>query len=354
MGFTAPTFEQTRDRYLVAVRNLRPDAATGPDSDHYVRACAVAAVAEQLHAHIVWVLRQFFPDTADQDYLLKFAAQRGVNRQVAKRATGLVRFTGSASSVVPAGVRVTTTLATYITDSAATVPVGGIVDVAATCEVTGEAYNLSAPTSATISGAPSTIATAQVLAMTGGADDEDIGALLERLLVVMAQPAQGGNSNDYAVWAREVPGVAKAYVFPLRRGIGTVDVVPMPAAGLPSAQLLSDVQAYIDARKPVGMGTTGFRAVAPTLLATAVTGTLTLASGYTLGQVLPPISTALQVLFGGLNPGDTLRVTQVVGAIVSVPGVVDVALTAPTANRVPVVDVTKIELVTLGNIALGV
>ena len=46
MAFLVPTFDQIRNRYLQAVVNQWPDAAIGPDSDHYVRATSIAAVSE--------------------------------------------------------------------------------------------------------------------------------------------------------------------------------------------------------------------------------------------------------------------------------------------------------------------
>jgi uncharacterized phage protein gp47/JayE len=55
MAYSVPTFEQIRNRYLQAVVNQWPDAAIGPDSDHFVRATAIAAVVEGVYAHQVWV-----------------------------------------------------------------------------------------------------------------------------------------------------------------------------------------------------------------------------------------------------------------------------------------------------------
>lgn len=353
MPFTTPSFEQIRDQYLVQVQNLQPGAATGPDSDHYVRACAVAAVAEQLYAHQAWVWRQAFPDLADEDNLEKMAAQRGVPRKVAKASTGTIRFSGSAGTVIPAGTRVATAVMGYVTTAAATIGGGGSVDVAAQAERTGQAGNVSAATSAALSGAPAGVATASVLVMAEGSDAETYAALLERLLAVLSQPAQGGNANDYRVWALAVPGVRRAYVFPLRRGLGTVDLVPMPETGLPSAQLLADVQAYIDARKPVGMGPTGFLAVAPTPVDVNVVGALTLETGVSLAQVLPTITAGLQRVFADTEPGETLHLARLVATIVNVEGVRDVALTNPVANITPTVSSSVIQMVRLGAINLS-
>lgn len=352
MPFQVPTFEQIRDQYLISVRNADPSASTGPDSDHFVRACGVATVAEQLYAHQTWVWRQAFPDLADEDILEKMAAQRGQPRMVAQAASGTVRFTGTAGTVIPAGTRITTTTASYATDAVATIGGSGTVDVAATAEAAGAAGNVSVLTAAQLSGAPAGVATGSVVSMTGGADKETVAALLSRLLAVMSQPAQGGNENDYRVWAREVAGVRRAFVFPLRRGLGTVDLVPLPETGLPSPTLLAAVQAYIDDRKPVGMGVDGFLAVAPTPVAVPITGTLVLDDGVSTLQVMPAIESGLARIFYDTDPGETLHKARLVATIVNVPGVRDVNLTSPAANITPVVNSSTIEMVTLGAITL--
>ncbi|WP_413462564.1 baseplate J/gp47 family protein [Kingella kingae] len=40
----------------------------------------------------------------------------------------------------------------------------------------------------------------------------------------MRRPPAGGNQYDYKNWALSVDGVSSAYVYPLRRGLGTVDI----------------------------------------------------------------------------------------------------------------------------------
>lgn len=352
MPFNTPSFETIRDQYLNQVRNLQPGASTGPDSDHYVRACAVASVAEQLYSHQQWVYRQFFPDLADADNLERMAARRGVPRQTAQQAAGSVRLFGAPGTVVPAGATVSTTSMSYTTTAAVTIGGGGSGDVAATADRVGEVGNVSAAVAADVAGAPASVSSAQVVSMTGGADDEAMAALLDRFLAVLSQPAQGGNANDYKVWALEVPGVRRAKVFPLRRGTGTVDVVPLPDVGMPSAQLLADVQAHIDSLKPVGMGVAGFRAVAPAQVPVPVTGQVRLTPGHTLAQVQATASVALGKLFADIEPGDTVYLAKVVATVANVDGVADVVLTSPAANVVPVVDINTIQMATLAAITL--
>jgi len=94
MPYEVPSFAQLRDAYLQAVRNQNPAAATGPDSDHFVRACAVAAIGESLLSHQAWVFRQGFPDLADVDSMERMANLRGVTRRPAAAAGGTVRISG--------------------------------------------------------------------------------------------------------------------------------------------------------------------------------------------------------------------------------------------------------------------
>lgn len=48
---------------------------------------------------------------------------------------------------------------------------------------------------------------------------------LARILDDIQNPSAGGNQYDYRQWAEAISGVAKAYIFPLAQGDGTVDIV---------------------------------------------------------------------------------------------------------------------------------
>ncbi len=355
MPYPIQTFQQIRDRYLQAVVNLNPSAAIGPDSDHFVRGSATAAVLEGLYAHQAWVFRQAFPDLADADYMEKRANQEGLTRKAAAAATGTVRFSGTAGSAVPSGQQVFTAQGIYYQTTAVGVISGaGTVDIAAQALIAGAEGNQSNNTPATVNAPPSgVLAAASLLLMSGGSDTESDEALLERLLIELAEEAQGGNETDYKRWALSVPGVARAYVFSVRRGLSTVDVVPMPDSGLPSAPLLVAVQAVLDAKRPVGMSNIQpVLALAPTAVPTAVTGTLTLAAGYSLSTVLPLVQSAINQVFGQLAPGETLIRSKLISAIMNVEGVTDVTLAAPLGNVASLVNATNLQLVTPGAITI--
>lgn len=348
MSFNVPTFDQIRNQYLQALLNQNPAAAIGPDSDHFVRATGIAAVLEGVYSHQAWVFRQAFPDLADGDYMEKMANQRGVTRKAAAVAGGTVRFNGVATTAIPAGQQVTTAQgAAFVTTVASVVGGGGTVDVAASAVVAGAAGNQTANTPATVDAPPAGITSAAtVLTMTGGADVEDDAGLLLRLLLELSEVAQGGNAADYKRWALSVAGVDRVYVFDVRRGNGTVDVVPMPVSGLPGAPLLASVQAVIDEKRPVGLlPGLGVLALAPTPVLADVTAALVVAAGYTVGGVSAAAQAAIEAVFSSLQPGDTLVRNQLITALVNVPGVTDVTLSAPAANVTCLVDATALELV---------
>lgn len=351
MPFSTPDYQAIRDAILRDIANQLPDAATGSDSDYAIRANAVAAAIEGIYQHQQWVARQILPDTADADYLERWASLYKLTRKAANLASGTITFSGTVGANVPIGTEARSAeQIAYLTTAADVIGAGGTVDIAAQAVVAGQSGNADAATALTLTSAPSGVdSAATIVAMTGGAEVESDADLLARLLARIQAPPHGGAKHDYEAWAREIAGVDRAYVFPLRRGLGTVDVVPMPASGLPSAQLLSDVQDYIDDVRPV---TADFLALAPAEVQVDVTATLTL-SGVTLADVTTEINTALSAYFATLGPGDTAVLTRIATLIGSVDGVADFVLAAPAANVTTTVDDTTVELATLGTVTLS-
>lgn len=350
MPFTPPQLDAIRDAMVRDVQNLLPDTDVSQDSDTFARASATAAGIEGLYQHQAWMLRQIFPDQADPDYLRAHAARKGLSVKPATAATGTVRFTGLAGSVVPVGTVLKRADGTrYLTTASGVLSPAGELLLAAQAEQTGVAGNSASATVLALQSPPSGVdgqATAPG-GMLSGTDVESDADLLDRLLDVLRHPPAGGNQMDYQRWAREVPGVSAAYVYPWRRGAGTVDVAITSAGGLPSAQLLADVQAYIDARRPVtARGTLVF---SPELLAVPVTVAVQL-SGTTLAAITPRIQTLLTAENARLAPGDTLLRSRLETLVSSLPGVVDRAISVPTANVVPEVSASRVQWCRVGSI----
>ena len=73
------------------------------------RASSLAAVAEGIYAHQKWIIKQFFPDTADTDFLEKHAGLRGIRRRNATYASGRGAIvTGTPDTVIKAGLQIKT------------------------------------------------------------------------------------------------------------------------------------------------------------------------------------------------------------------------------------------------------
>ncbi|MGG5040810.1 phage baseplate assembly protein V [Escherichia coli] len=101
----------------------------------------------------------------------------------------------------------------------------GEVTVIVQAEEAGVAGNLAAGSVLTLlSPLPGTGSTGAVVnsGITGGADIESIAELLDRLLYVRRNPPVGGALHDYVIWAREVPGVSRAWAWDVWHGPGTV------------------------------------------------------------------------------------------------------------------------------------
>lgn len=347
MSFLTPDFQSVRDGILRDIVNQRADANVASDGDYAVRANAVGAAVEGLYQHQQWIVRQILPDTADTDNLERHANLRGLSRKAAAVATGTIVFSGTAGAAVPVGTEAKTSAGVaYLTTTAAVVGVGGTVAIAAQAALAGVAGNQAPATSLTLTAAPSgVLSTASIGSMTGGSDAETDDSLLARLLFVLRNPPQGGAAHDYYSWAMSVDGVSAAYIYPLRRGLGKVDIVILATGGLPDAALIAKVQAYIDTVRPV---LAGAMVLSPVAVPVAVAATLTLSAGTTAATVRAAIEVSLASYFATLGPGDTVRRQKLSALISDTAGVLDFNLTAPAANVATVVDATHLEMPTLG------
>lgn len=353
MPFTTPLLPDIRAELLRDLQNLQPDADVAVDSDNYVRATAVASAIEGLYQHQQWIVKQIFPDTAETEQLDRHASLHGINRKAASAATGSITFSGTPGSAIAAGVEGKTAggLA-FVTIASGSVGGGGTVSLTAQASLPGSAGNVAAATALTLTSPPAGVASAaSVYSMSGGADTESDTALLARLLDVLRNPPAGGNAYDYRRWALEVAGVESAFVYPLRRGIGTVDVVVVAAgSALPSAPLLAAVQAHIDDRRPVACK--GVLALAPTELIVPVTVQVVLSAGATLLGVTALIEAALAEYFNGLNPGATAVKSRIEALVSDLTGVADRAVSLPAANVVPLVNTSVVEWCRLGTVVV--
>ncbi|HHF4602113.1 baseplate J/gp47 family protein [Haemophilus influenzae] len=349
--FIVPTLEEIRTSILRDYQTYYPNADTSEDSDAYARASSLAACAEGIYAHQKWLIKQFFPDTADTEFLEKHAGLRGLRRRNATYAAGKgATISGNPDAVIAVGLQIKTEDGRfYETTESAVISASGSAVVAVRSLATGAVQNIKTATKGSFMAAPVGVSTDVVLNdVVGATNAESDSSLLERLLNKIRRPAAGGNKYDYKDWALEVDGVEQAYVYPLRRGLGTVDIAITADNGVPSDDTVRRAQEYIDQERPVTAKES--KVVKPDV--TKVNFNIQVKiSGVALNDIKTAINNALRDYFNGLIPGDDLIVSQCEAVINNLIGVVDRRFTAPTANRKADV-VNKIEWFRLGEVTV--
>jgi len=148
-----------------------------------------------------------------------------------------------------------------------------------------------------------------------------------------------------------VPGVTAAFVYPLRRGLGTVDVAIISGDGLPSEQTLDAVRDHIDSVRPVTAKSCVV--LAPTLRPIDMEIFLGVATAV-LDQVQPLVMQALADQFRTIAPGAAWIRSQSEALISNVPGVADRLIASPAENVAPIVNADTIEWLRLGQVTLDV
>ena len=276
---------------------------------------------------------------------------RGLRRRNATYAAGKgATVSGNPDAVIAVGLQIKTEDGRfYDTTESAVIPASGSVIVAVRSLATGAAQNIKNATKGSFMAAPVGVSTDVVLNdVVGATNAESDSSLLERLLNKIRRPAAGGNKYDYKDWALEVDGVEQAYVYPLRRGLGTVDIAITADNGVPSDDTVRRAQEYIDQERPVTAKES--KVVKPDV--TKVNFNIQVKiSGVALNDIKTAINNALRDYFNGLIPGDDLIVSQCEAVVNNLIGVVDRRFITPTANQKADI-VNKIEWFRLGEVTV--
>lgn len=351
MPHITPTVEAIRDTILRDIRNLLPDADISPDSDYFIRASSVASCAGGIYQDQGWIVRQIFPDTADIEFLELHCRTRGIVRKPANTATGTIDLTGEPNATVASGLTVTRDSLSFVTTEPATIGLDGKLTVTAQATIAGAAGNTAQVMSGTLSSTPDGVDTTVIIGiMRGGTEQESPADLLARLLDIIRRPPAGGNKYDYKRWALEIPGVTAAYVYPLRRGLGTVDIVITSADGLPSEAIIAATQTHIDDVRPVTAKSS--LVMSPTIKTFDIDVKVTL-SGMTLDVAATLIKESLNNYINRLIPGETFIRSQAEMLVSLITGVTDRQIITPANNIVPQVDDVVVEWLRVGVITVS-
>lgn len=260
MPFARPSLTEIIDRVIADISNR----ITGVDSSVLRRSLlgilgrAEGGVAHLLYGYIDWVSKQVIPDTAETEFLERWAAIWNIQRKPADFSVGPVTFTVVVGSIIPAdtiiqrqdGVQ-------YIALSDATV-VGTVATLSVQALVAGDDANMAAGGRVTLLSPIAGVQSNGTVAAGGivdGADVESDDRLRERLLNRIQNPPQGGSIADYVQWGLEVSGVTRVWVYPREMGAGTVTVRFVtdddPGGIIPSPAKVDEVYDHIEVKRPV-------------------------------------------------------------------------------------------------------
>lgn len=333
------TQDQIRDEILQGMAGGGL-TAQGSGAANRTAAEAMSGALAEGHFLLGALLDAFFIDDASGEFLDKRVTDRLPDgRKPGTLAKGKITFARSAPAIaqitVPVGTSAITPDGTVelVTTEAGTIRVGDTyVTVAAQAQAVGVAGNLPTGTTLKIKGlgiqGVETITVASP-GFTGGTDRETDDQLRERYKFELRNPRRSGSVADYQAWALAVNGVTGASVIPLARGPGTVDVLITTGGGIPDPELVTAVQTAIDAAKPA---VDDARVLAPVVSTVNVTMTITAASGYTAGGLAPAVRDSLRNYIIGLGVGESVLVSRLIVAAMSVQGVANCTLTAPAAD----------------------
>lgn len=308
-------------RLLAAV----PDNLDKREGSFIWDALAPAAMElAQLYVQLDLVLQWGFAQTTHGQFLDYRAAEHGLERKPAIKATGQVTISGAQGTVIPAGSIFSTGAGVqFTTTSEVTIDISGQVAAEIEAVDAGTVGNVPAGTITEIPVAiPGVTSVTNTNSTSGGTDVESDADLLTRLLERVRLPATSGNAAHYKQWALEVPGIGDAKVFSIWDGPGTVKVVVIDSnKQSANPTLVQDVIDHIEEMKPIGATVTVESASA---LNIDITSTVVLDEGAVLEDVKEAFESALVNYLAEIAfKQDYVSYARIGALLLDTPGVLD-------------------------------
>lgn len=297
-----------------------------------------AYIVAGLYIDLNQVQLQAAIQTASGEYLDNWAVLGGISRYAASAAVRLGVFNTS----VPIGSRFST------------INGADSIDFTVTAAVSGTQYQLTADTPGSIGNdytgpiLPITaipgLTSAQITdILVPGDDTETDTELRARLILALTDRPFGGNIASYRTEIMEMDGVGAVQIYPVWDGGGTVKCSILGADYLPaSPTLVGQVQNAIDPppNQGLGLGLAPIGAkvtiTAPSEAEISVSATLTMQSGYNVGQVQSAVESALEAYLltvrqswadnissTGVAYAANIYLARVTAAIIGVTGIVN-------------------------------
>lgn len=354
MPFKVPSLEQvrklSRDTIVNAVAKGRPVLRRTVE-DALGNAVGGLLYLRLERLRVMW--SQLWADTATGRWLDRIATIWGLTRKDRGPATGKIQVTGENGSVLPADstFEFPGTGIVYFTLDEVEIS-GGEAFVLVTASTGGSDTNLAAGAviSLTVSVAGiddnATVVTGDdgEDGLVDGVDIEDDEALRARVLARIREPAAGGSIADYVGWALEVSGISRAWCVPGINGPGTVLILVVDDTSdpiTPGEAKLAEVLAYLETKAPA-TDVPGLSVFAPELVPINHEFVLSPNTEAVQAAVLEKLAEFYRLR----GIGDTVRLSQIIGAVDSVPGEEWHELVAPAAD----VPIDEYSIPTLGDV----
>lgn len=305
----------------------------------------------EVHLHLRWWGQQYFPDTAEVEYLIRHASIWGVVRRPATVAIGQALVTGTPGTVIPSGQILQGGTASYEVASAAVLASNGTATISLRATQSGAAGNAEAGSTlafvAAVDGLAGQSATVDDEGIAGGADIETVSGLLGRLLAEIQEPAHGGARFDYPRWVANAFSTSQVQAYGDWVGRGSVGVVVAMGTRLnprvPTATELSAIAAHLHNERPV----TAEVVVVPVLLRPV---NLTIELDPFSWSVRAAVEAAIRTFFAAeAKIGERLYFSRLSEAISSAAGEYRHRLVVPSADIAP----QPRELLVPGTINIG-
>lgn len=320
------------------------------EAETAVRLRAAAAQLMSLYHYGDYVLRQAFPQTAQQEHLDSHGALRGVTRISGEKARGVLRFGISQALavdlVIPAGTVCRTAEGTaFHTLEDGVLTAGTLaVEIDARALEEGPEGNVLA---GQVTGLQTPIDGIETVlnpeAFSGGRAEETDEAFRQRILEAYVGLSNGSNISYYRQLALSVGGIDHVRVIPRISGVGTVGILVASNQGTVSQEALDTLDALLADRRELGISVT---VLTPETVGVTVTARIRPGEGYTLDQAKAAVETALTECFLGDRMGKTLYRSRLIHSAMATGTIENILLTAPSED-VTVEDVQQPVLETL-------
>lgn len=325
--------ERMRNEYYQRTGML-PDE----NSDIEIKMKILAGEIHALGVNVDWLKRQLDYKTSDGEYLDYHGSKLGLTRRSPAKAAGVVRFysVGNAFSdyTIYAGTLVSTAGKNPVrfatTETVVLAQGQPYVDAGVTALEGGSSGNINAgEVSVMVSLLQLVESVTNLQAFTGGTDAETDEDFRSRIEAAQSFPATGTNAAYYQQLALSVLGVGAAYVAPLKRGKGTVDIYVLPNGAVQESELLENVKELFLEERELGVDVTVYKAVTAS---GSVSVTVYPKDGYSFETVKSNCSQGIMRKVANLKIGEDLKLSDIGEAIYHADGVYDYKFDSSASN----------------------